>query len=798
MSLGIQIEDWVYADAGTCWQDGLILGNGNLGVIAYAPYGLEWVLNKVDVFDGRVYRRGLVPHAQVMRRFLREGHKTVAFLNKLESPPPSSVEPVSKSAALLRLRFGEESGWAATRPHRVRQRLHLAEGTLDTELDLHLSHPRLRCIVPRDRNLFCVRLENVGAAVWDHLAELARPHDDDLKPPRWSAHDGMLVMEQTMPHGNARYAVALLVVPTKGPNRGDLFQRCVSPRYRVKASSRSQPQCGSLHGQIPQAGNADIFVSIHTSYEDRDPTTGAVNEVKCASRIGFIALERENRQWWKRFWERGWADFGAHKDIQRYWNFSLYETACLLGKAPVPGLYGLWYGPTSGPRPGVSASFYAQDQNVQMPMMPVFPLNHPELVEPFADTHLNVLATLRRNTKAVFGRRGVHLPLCMNPLGEAVTGGMYRYSLLAGVYSGLILVWAWRYTRDRTLLREKLYPLLRELVCFYAEAMKPGADARYHLDWEVPPEIFTMSRDVTAALALFKPCLETAIEAAALLHCDGKERRHWQDILARFPDFPRHSRGGWWAGADVPEDHYTQAAYVLYPFFPGECGDEPTAARTLDRMTAHDIEMSYADTQRRWHYKRSWAWFFPTVTRLRLGRRQDGWAALRDCLRLFSKPNGLFSHNPIIEADPRQTEANLRHIPKGKLRQADGLDSPLSEFRCYDAGSAATLNPNARRWVTPASEGSAALLFAATETLLQSHGGLIRLFPGVPRNFTGRFHHLLAQGGFEVSAEMRRGKLVRCEIRARVGSETRLLLPGRSRVAPIRLRRGQVWIYPRS
>jgi hypothetical protein len=85
----------------------------------------------------------------------------------------------------------------------------------------------------------------------------------------------------------------------------------------------------------------------------------------------------------------------------------------------------------------------------------------------------------------------------------------------------------------------------------------------------------------------------------------------------------------------------------------------------------------------------------------RLGHREAGWAALQECLRLFSKPNGLFTHNPVVEADPREAEANLRHIPKGRLRQADGQDSPLSEFRCQDAGPAATRHPEARRWVTP-------------------------------------------------------------------------------------------------
>ena len=38
-------QDWRYSQAGTSWTDGLLLGNGSLAAIAYAPSSLEWVIN---------------------------------------------------------------------------------------------------------------------------------------------------------------------------------------------------------------------------------------------------------------------------------------------------------------------------------------------------------------------------------------------------------------------------------------------------------------------------------------------------------------------------------------------------------------------------------------------------------------------------------------------------------------------------------------------------------------------------------------------------------------------------------
>ena len=778
-------EDWVYENAGTRWQDGLILGNGNLGLIGYAPYGLEWTVTKGDIFDARRGTGTMVRHADVLARIKKEHLTNLSFLGQEERPPQDAVSPLSKIAGLLKLKFGDEYGWSAARPHKVGQRLAMSEGVMRFDLDMHLSHPRVACIVPRDRNVCCIRIAQCGGALWNHSLELALPPDDDLAAARWGGDTGLLWMEQKMPHESAHYAMALLVVPTTGLDPDDLFARSLHPRYRTFKSGVGDPQIATYSARLPQAGNADIYLAVFTSYEDPHPLQRAIREVKAAARLGYDSLAAKDAAWWRQFWETSSADFGTHRDIQKYWDFSLYQTACLLGRAPVPGLYGLWHGATDTPRSGVSGSWYTHDQNVQMPMFPIFPLNHVDLVEPFIETYRRALPTLLHETRKLFQCPGVCLPLSMDQLGIEIPSGSYRYSLCGGAYTGMVMAWVWKYAPHRLDLARRIYPIIKEIVRFYLSRMSPGPDGRFHLSWEVPPEIFSISRDSTVSLAMLKPCLQTLIELSETLGKDAVERRGWHDVLARYPEFPRRRGGDWWAGSDIPENHYTQAAYMLYPFFPAEAAltpeDERTAALTLEKSDEHDIERSYADRTGEWHYKRSWAWFFPTIVRLRLGQRREGWAALQDCLRLYAKPNGLFTHDSVVECDPSVTEANLRNIPKRSLRHADGTMSPLSEFWSHDSGTAGTLNPNAKRWVSPVSEGSAAFLFAATETLLQSHGGLIRLFPGVPNGFTGAFSGFLAQGGIEVSAVMKRGALLSVTLQTTCSCTARLLDPSPSR-----------------
>ena len=329
-------------------------------------------------------------------------------------------------------------------------------------------------------------------------------------------------------------------------------------------------------------------------------------------------------------------------------------------------------------------------------------------------------------------------------------------------------------------LREKIYPLLRELVIFYTRIMKKGKDGVYHLDWSVPPEIFTLTRDDTAAMAMLKVCLQTLIEAAGILRRDRKLRAQWRDILEHYPPICKTPSGAYWCGPDVPPDHYFFGGHLLYPFFPAGVDADPSAAQeTLKLIETEAVERSYADYPGEWHPNHEWSMFLITGARLRLGERKSAWHGLERFLELFAKENGLFSHDPILIGDPAESEKNEkssawklrtgRKFCDGTPLKADNPEVPHP--------SCVTANPDAKRLAPAVMEGSSSFLCMACETLLQSHGGLIRLFPGVPEDFTGSFRGLSAEGGFLISAAMRRGKLTQAEIVSHHGGFCRVQFP---------------------
>jgi hypothetical protein len=162
----VRSQALVHEDAGERWQDGHILGNGDLGVVAYAPYGLEWTVNKVDVFDSRNAPKKRLKYRDVIAEARRRGAKNLAFLEEIEKPDTrrSPKEPLLKSCGQVKVRTEQnEFSWGAPMPYRIRQTLSLwdATDTFDMQLphghhtsprDMHRPHhTRVQSFVCRDR-----------------------------------------------------------------------------------------------------------------------------------------------------------------------------------------------------------------------------------------------------------------------------------------------------------------------------------------------------------------------------------------------------------------------------------------------------------------------------------------------------------------------------------------------------------------------------------------------------------------------------------------------------------------------
>lgn len=734
---------FVREKAGRIWQDGLFAGDGRTGVVAYAPAGLEWTINRNDVFDSRVWPCEYMKHGEVMGRVATSRWHSVSFLGGVERPTmskhPDSGDKLtlSLSAAILRVRFWQGVGWSMPAIPPVRQEVDTRTGTLRESLSSPTMNPEAETVVERGRDVMAVRLCDKTKPDRVAIVELVRPEDVrmDAHPFAWREEDGAIAFTQRLPGGET-YAVAIAL------------------------SRPAKPEFAGRTATLRTACDQSMFLAVRTTNDSEDPAALAISAVKEAARAGFAALQADNRKWWGDFWARGArAFFRDHEEIDTLWNYSLYSLASQFGGVPMPALNGLFYG-TAGSCAGVGSHCYVHDQNAQIPLMPFFSLGHAGFVAPFVNTYERALPEIERRTKEMFGAEGAYLPLNMNQNGVEHPIAEYRYTLCGAAYTGLMLAHAWWYTHDEKILR-RVYPLLKRLIRFYTSTMSRDSDGTCHFIWSVPPEIFTGSVDDTATVACLKPCLETAVEAAGRFRCDEEERALWMDVLAHYPKMAKHPDGGWWCGPEVPFDHYMYGGHLFYPFFPAECDTDMDAAlKTLEYYRKFAVEVSH-DTQPP-HPVHEWSALYSGIARIRLLGGTEGWGAIVDFKKWFAKPNGMFSHNSIVvtELSPEQVRANrasakplLRRDCNGKLVQfgRGGPDDLVYSAEC-------------KALVAPVLESGAAFLMMASEALCQSWNGEISIFPSVPDGFSGRFENFRVHGGYSVTAEMRDGKVVDCAV----------------------------------
>jgi hypothetical protein len=771
-----------YETPGQVWTDGLPLGNGDLAALAYAPYWPEWVINKLDVWD---YRHPQHPKRRTMneiRDLLAAGGSIYDLLD--EAAPDQNLHPMPKTCGVLRFHCHGDPFFAP--PYRITQHLDLATGTLEERLDRHMSHPRLTSFVCAERNVMVLRARDVSAYVSArNTLELMRPPDAVIGEPTPGAAGDTAWLDMCLPDG-LRYVLMIRAVPTgrftyRGYMRRRFRKGFALPRGDVRASVN-----GHIAG-LTVAGDFTAYLTVVTSLEAADPMARARELLAEAAHAGVGRLLGRQRAWWRGFWLRA-ARFSASEPfIEGYWYASLYAGASTLRRAPAPGLCGLWYGPGWGASQDLPwLGMYTHDYNMQLSAAPWPTLGVPQLSRPYIDTLFNALPAVLDEARRRYGIAGAMYPLGSGPDCRDVSDPLYRHCehpcgpFWAAVIAGWDAVLG-----DTRLLRTRFYPVVREIARFFANYMKiDPATGRYRLWPTQPAEYFYLDKaNPPATLTLVRRTLAFAVSAARRLRTDAALVRQWQDVLERFPEYPR-DRGVWTIAEGIPREHYMWGitSWMLWPA--GEIRpDSPrelcaTARRTMDYL--HPRLSSFSWAQRTGAHQGSFgSATLHALGELRFGNATEAWRIFaEDALRLFPKPNGLIAHNPSLCCSSAVSEGNLRNIPALGLLDGDAV-MPLAEPSSGHLGST-TENWRHREFSAPVSEGNAGYLLFISEMLLQSWAGRLEVFAGFrpqAATFAAAFAGLHAEGGFVVSAARRDGTVRFVHIRSRRGGLLRLVNP---------------------
>lgn len=445
-----------------------------------------------------------------------------------------------------------------------------------------------------------------------------------------------------------------------------------------------------------------VVVSILSDLDAGDPLAAAVAQVSAMTEGLVAGCAKAHEAWWAAFWRKSYVEI-PDKTIEQFWYSSQYIMAsCSRAGKVAPGLWGNWITRDDTSWHG---DFHL-NYNFQAPFYSVFSANHPELALPFFDAMNQFIPRGRKNAE-IHGWKGIFCPVSIGPWGMCPEGDDAHWGQKSNAaYAALNYTWHWQTTQDEVWLAKTGYPYLREVEKFWTDYLKLDGN-RYVIDHDAIHEgsggagMSGVSSDFNPilSLGLVRALYASMIEMSEALGVDANLRPKWKDILARMSAFPTQEHGGKtiFRYTERGTSWWNDNTLGIQHIFPSGAIGLDSDPKLLE------ISRNMLDAMGRWADNNG----------------SSSWYAT--CARVGYQPERILSE--------------LR-------RMYDGHSMP-NKMLYFGGGGIENVSPS----------------LAVTEMLMQSHEGVIRLFPCWPKNLDARFGTLRARGAFLVSAELKGGEV---------------------------------------
>jgi alpha-L-fucosidase 2 len=487
------------------------------------------------------------------------------------------------------------------------------------------------------------------------------------------------------------------------------------------------------------AGATWIAYAVTCTNDGPDPVAIGRARVRQALEEGFPSLLHPHAQWWKQFWSRSRVrlpdpDLQQHYELTQYF----YGAASRRGAPPIP-LQGVWTA-DEGMLPPWKGDYH-HDLNTQLTYWAYLTPGHLDEGLSFLDFLWNLLPAARKFARSFYGTPGACLPAVMSLTGQPL-GGWPHYS-----FAPTNMAWLahsfylhWRHTLDRNFLRDRAYPWCAEVGRCIEALLEPDKDGRLVLPLSASPEMHDntlkawMKPNTTYDLALLRWLFGALAEMAAALG-DAPAARHWKGVLGKLGDFAVDKKGSGVlmlsADEGLRETHRHMSH--LMPIHPLGLMHIEGSERDRAVIRASLAQIDAFGTGYWCGYSFGWM----ACLAARAGQPEKARMMLDLYLRGFVSRNGF-------------------HL------NGDFKNQGLSSFKYRPF----TL------------EGNFAAAQGIHEMLLQTWGGVARIFPAVSAEWNDvEFEDLLGEGALRISARRIGGRTVRVKITAKKGGTIRLRDP---------------------
>ena len=473
-----------------------------------------------------------------------------------------------------------------------------------------------------------------------------------------------------------------------------------------------------VHAEWQAKGNELEGCWSISSSKNNASTISASEVVSKERSAGYYKALEEHKVWWKNYWAQSSIAI-PDSLLERQYYREMYKCgAAARGNTPPISLQAVWTA-DNGQIPPWKGDFH-HDLNTQLSYWPSYAGNHLELEKGFVDWLWNNRPVSKKYTRDYFEVDGLNVPGVTTLDGEPM-GGWIQYSMgqTVAAWLGHHFYKHWRFSMDREFLETRTYPWLKDVAIFFEQVSVTTASGMKKLKISSSPEIYNNSANAWFGettnfdLALIRWTYEKASECALELGLND-EAQKWDEELNKWPDYAIDPETGFMVAPGFPYNESHRHFSHLMAFHPLGLVDV-SKGETDKTIIENSLKNLEANGSSQWTgYSFSW------LGNLYARAFEGGKAA--NALRIFAE---CFCSK------------NSFH---------------LNGDQCKAGHSNLTYRPFTL-------EGNFAFASGIQEMLLQSHTGVIHIFPALPTSWkNASFDKLRANGAFLVSAQMKDGK----------------------------------------
>ncbi len=460
----------------------------------------------------------------------------------------------------------------------------------------------------------------------------------------------------------------------------------------------------------------------------------AEEETQAALQRGLQQDYQTHQAFWKDYWVQ--SDISLPDSLlQKQYDNEMYKFGSVAREYGYPiSLQAIWTA-DNGMLPPWKGDFH-HDLNTELSYWPAYTGNHLKEALGYLNTLWAQRDVYKNFTRQYFGTEGINVPGVATLTGEPMGGWIqYAMSPTVGAWLAHHFYLHWKYSVDTDFLRERAYPFLKEVATYLEQISVVRPDGKRVLPISSSPEIFNNSLQAwfTEMTNFDRAMMHAAFrEAAEMADSLGltDDAQHWRELDAQLPDFDLDADGALTFAPGFPYDESHRHFSHAVAFHPLGLLDV-----SQDEATRHTILATLDKIKREgpsgW-CGYSYAWYANMLARV--GNGEEAAEALRIFASCFCLPNTFHANG-----------------------DQSGTGKSSFTYRPF------TL------------EGNFAFAAGVQEMLLQSHTGIIRIFPAIPADWKDvSFERLRAQGGFIVSATQRDGHLKSVWITSEQGGKAHL------------------------